>query len=87
MCLLCHYSYYILLTLGREQVKRSSLQMADSQAYYGQNLSLKMGDREAYGQVFENPGAAGTCMGSSEVKHGSSSEVDPTELTSTTTFY
>ena len=78
--------YYILFTLGREQVKRSSLKMADNQAY-GQVLPLEMEDREAYGQVFENPGAAGTCMGSSEVKHGSSSEVDPTELTSTTTFY
>ena len=36
--------------------------------------------------VVENPRAAGTWMGTLEVKHGSSPKVDPIELTSTTTF-
>ena len=38
--------------------------------------------------MFENPGAAGTWMGTSEVKHGSSSKDDSesTELTLKTTY-
>ena len=36
--------------------------------------------------MFENRGAAGTWMGTSEVKHGSSSKDDSAELTLKTTY-
>ena len=40
----------------------------------------------AESMMAENPGAAGTWMGTLEVKHGNSSKADPIELTSTITF-